>query len=209
MKIDWTEYFGEELGKEMNEFFKDAPAPDSPEWNASTMSDGRDALTLSNKQLIEIICGGKATPDQEIAITALTTKTVMNTIEVAPEALADIVNHFSHGWKMKKVEKKPEEKKPEEPKTEKVDNSKTETEKPDKYTTSTVAESDKPMTATEVEKTDKPKEKEDIVTRLGEMDKQGKNVDAAIEYILQSLDLLKQLDEVEKKLRSQIDDLKI
>ena len=41
------------------------------------------------------------------------------------------------------------------------------------------------------------------------MDKKEKNVDDAIEYILQSLDLLKQLDEVEKKLRSQIDDLKI
>ena len=206
MEIDWTKYFGEELGKEMNEFWKNFPAPGSPEWNASTMSDGRDALTLSNKQLIEIICGGKATPDQEIAITALITKATVNTVEVAPESIADLVNKFSHGWEMKKVEKKVEEPKPEE---KKVDNSKTETEKPDKYTTSAVAESEKPMTATEVKKKDKPKEKEDIATRLGEMDKQGKNVDAAIEYILQSLDLLKQLDEVEKKLRSQIDDLKI
>ena len=208
MKIDWTEYFGEELGKEMNEFFENSPAPDSPDWNASTMSDGRDALTLPNKELIEIICGGKATPDQEIAITALTTKTVMNTIDVAPEALADMVNHFSHGWKMTKVEKKTEEKKPEEKKaeTEKVDNSKTETEKPDKYTTSTVAESEKPMTATEVEKKGR---EEYIDKKLEKVDKQDKDVDAAIEYILQSLDLLKQLDEVEKKLRSQIDDLKI
>lgn len=208
MKIDWTQYFGEELGKEMNEFFKDSPAPGSPEWNASTMSDGRDALTLSNKQLIEIICGGKATPDQEIAITALTTKAVMNTIETAPEALADLVNHFCFGWKMAKVEKKteepkPEEKKPEEKKSEPV---KTETEKPDKYTTSTVAESDKPMTATEVEKKGR---EEYIDKKLDKMDKKEKNVDDAIEYILQSLDLLKQLDEVEKKLRSQIDDLKI
>ena len=198
MKVDWTEYFGEELGKEMNEFFKDSPAPDSPEWNASTMSDGRDALTLSNRQLIEIICGGKATPDQEIAITALITKATVNTVEVAPEAIADMVNRFSHGWEMKKVEKKTEEKK--------VDNSKAETEKPDKYTTSTVAESDKPMTATEVEKKGRD---EYIDKKLEKVDKQGKNVDAAIEYILQSLDLLKQLDEVEKKLRSQIDDLKI
>ena len=208
MKIDWTEYFGEELGKEMNEFFENSPAPDSPDWNASTMSDGRDALTLPNRELIEIICGGKATPDQEIAITALTTKTVMNTIDVAPEALADIVNHFSHGWKMTKVEKKTEEKKPEEKKaeTEKVDNGKTETEKPDNYTTSTVAESEKPMTATEVEKKGR---EEYIDKKLEKVDKQEKNVDVAIEYILQSLDLLKQLDEVEKKLRSQIDDLKI
>ena len=92
MKVDWTEYFGEELGKEMNEFFKDAPAPGSPEWNASVMSDGRDALTLSNRQLIEIICGGKATPDQEIAITALTTKAVMNTIDTAPQVLPRLEN---------------------------------------------------------------------------------------------------------------------
>ena len=198
MEIDWTKYFGEELGKEMNEFWKDSPAPGSPEWNASVMSDGRDALTLSNRQLIEIICGGKATPDQEIAITALITKATVNTVEVAPEAIADMVNRFSHGWEMKKIEKKPEEKK--------VDNSKTETEKPDKYTTSTVAESEKPMTATEVEKKGRD---EYIDKKLEKVDKQGKNVDAAIEYILQSLDLLKQLDEVEKKLRSQIDDLKI
>ena len=206
MKIDWTQYFGEELGKEMNEFFKDSPAPDSPEWNASTMSDGRDALTLSNKELIEIICGGKASPDQEIAITALTTKAVMNTIETAPEALADLVNHYSHGWKMTKAEKKAEEKKTEEPKKEKSKPVKTETEKPDKYTTSTVAESEKPMTATEVEKKGR---EEYIDKKLDKMDKKEKNVDDAIEYILQSLDLLKQLDEVEKKLRSQIDDLKI
>ena len=203
MKVDWTEYFGEELGKEMNEFFKDSPAPGSPEWNASTMSDGRDALTLSNKQLIEIICGGKATPDQEIAITALITKATVNTVEIAPESIADLVNKFSHGWEMKKIEKKTEEKKPEEKKVEPV---KTETEKPDKYTTSTVAESEKPMTATEVEKKGRD---EYIDKKLDKMDKKEKNVDDAIEYILQSLDLLKQLDEVEKKLRSQIDDLKI
>ena len=109
---------------------------------------------------------------------------------------------------MTKVEKKteepkPEEKKPEEKKSEPV---KTETERPDKYTTSTVAESDKPMTATEVEKKGR---EEYIDKKLDKMDKKEKNVDDAIEYILQSLDLLKQLDEVEKKLRSQIDDLKI